>query len=104
MDLNDVQRPINDAGQRLADLDYLNLLLQSYVEGRSSAAYMPKGPFKSEAEEMAAIEKAERQKSQPVTDLNELVRAKFIKAIPQAPAGKKYAIDPKTGKVVLADQ
>jgi hypothetical protein len=40
---------------------------------------------------------------EPITDLNELVKARVIKAIPAAPAGKKYAVNKKTLKVELVD-
>ena len=37
-------------------------------------------------------------------DLEDLVKAKMLSRIPPAPAGKKFAIDRKTNRVVLADQ
>jgi hypothetical protein len=37
-------------------------------------------------------------------DLEELVKAKMLSRIPPAPPGKKFAIDRKTNRVVLADQ
>ena len=37
-------------------------------------------------------------------DLNELVQAKLISRIPEAPPGKKLAYDPATGKVSMVAQ
>ncbi len=37
-------------------------------------------------------------------DLEELVKAKLISRIPPAPAGKRFVIDRKTSRVILADQ
>lgn len=39
-----------------------------------------------------------------ITDLNQLVRYKILRALPAAPSGKKYALDPKTKVVSLADK
>ena len=39
-----------------------------------------------------------------LTDLDELVKMKLISRVPPAPAGKKFAIDSKSGRVILADQ
>ncbi len=41
---------------------------------------------------------------EPITDLQELVKARLIKKIPAAPAGKKFVINPTTHKVELANQ
>lgn len=37
-----------------------------------------------------------------ITDLNQLVRYKILRALPAAPSGKKYALDPRTKVVSLA--
>jgi hypothetical protein len=37
----------------------------------------------------------------PLTDLQQLVTYRVIPRVPAAPAGKKYVIDPKDGKVKL---
>lgn len=37
-------------------------------------------------------------------DLNELVKAKVLKSIPPAPAGRKWVFDPKQGKIIPASQ
>lgn len=38
------------------------------------------------------------------TNLQEMVTAKFLRAVPPAPPGQKYVIDPKAGRVVLVAQ
>jgi hypothetical protein len=38
------------------------------------------------------------------TNVNEMVTEKFLRAVPPAPPGKKHAIDPKSGRVVLVAQ
>jgi len=38
------------------------------------------------------------------TNLNELVVAGYIKVIPQAPAGKKYAVDSKRAEIILVEE
>lgn len=38
------------------------------------------------------------------TNLQEMVTEKFLRAVPPAPPGKKYVIDPKAGRVVLVAQ
>jgi hypothetical protein len=50
-------------------------------------------------------EEAKTWKPMPeITDLQQLVRYRLIRAVPQAPAGKKYVYDPQTRKVSLAGQ
>ena len=41
------------------------------------------------------------QKKRHTTDLQELVRERYIRAIPTPPPGKSYAIDQKQLKVIL---
>lgn len=38
------------------------------------------------------------------TNMQEMVTQKFLRAVPTAPPGKKYVIDPKVGRVVLVPQ
>lgn len=38
------------------------------------------------------------------TNMQEMVTEKFLRAVPPAPPGKKYVIDPKAGRVVLVAQ
>ena len=38
------------------------------------------------------------------TDLEDLVKAKLISRVPPAPPGKKFVIDRKSNRVILADQ
>jgi hypothetical protein len=40
----------------------------------------------------------------PLTDLQQLVQYRVIRAVPAAPAGQKYVYDPQTGKVKLGSQ
>ena len=99
-DLSSMQRPINDQGNPMSDLELLNHLVHQVNESRAAGPEIKQMQFKTEAEQ-SAYEAAQRQKQGPVKDLNELVAAKVIKALPTAPAGKRYAIDATSGKVVL---
>ncbi|MEQ2008632.1 MAG: hypothetical protein ABMA26_17770 [Limisphaerales bacterium] len=38
------------------------------------------------------------------TNMQEMVTEKFLRAVPAAPPGKKYAVDPKAGRVVLVPE
>ncbi len=38
------------------------------------------------------------------TIMQEMVTQKFLRAVPTAPPGKKYVVDPKAGRVVLVPQ
>lgn len=95
-------RPAGNDGAAMQDLEYLNALLFRVNESRGSWStdYVPN--FKTEAEQQA-YDAALKKLKEPITDLNELVRIKALKAIPSAPAGKKYAINSKTLKVELID-
>ena len=86
----------------LDDLELLNHLLWNYNEGRATYSTDVTPNFKNDAERIAYDEALKKLK-EPATDINDLVKARFIKAIPTAPAGKKYAINPKTLKVELLD-
>lgn len=94
------ERPVNDRGQVMSDLEYLNYLVNEVNESRISDADIPQKAFKTEEEQMA-YEAAMEQRQGPVKDLNELVTAGAIKALPDAPTGQHYTLDPTTGKVVL---
>jgi hypothetical protein len=100
IDLSDSERPINDQGQVMSDLEYLNYLVHELNEARITDVAIPQKAFKTEAEQMA-YEEAMAQRQGPVKDLNELVTAGVLKALPEAPAGQHYLIDPTTGKVAL---
>ena len=39
-----------------------------------------------------------------ISDLNQLVRYKILRALPAAPAGKKYQMDPQTKVVTMVDK
>lgn len=39
-----------------------------------------------------------------LTDLSQLVKFRVLKELPSAPAGQKFALDPKTHKVSLVSQ
>ncbi len=84
----------------MSDLELLNHLVHQVNESRAVGPEIKQMQFKTEAEQ-SAYEAAQRQKQAPVKDLNELVAAKVIKTLPTAPAGKRYAVDATSGKVVL---
>lgn len=89
----------------MTDLEILNTAVFAYNEAnmnRGASANIP--TFKTEAEQsawMAAHQNAAN--AGPLKDLSQLVKAGLIKALPGPPPGKKFAIDPQTHKVVLAD-
>lgn len=84
----------------MSDLEYLNYLVREVNESRISDVEIPQVAFKTEDEQMA-YEAAMEQRQGPIKDLHELVTAGAIKALPEAPSGQHYLIDPTTGKVVL---
>lgn len=94
------ERPVNDQGQVMSDLEYLNYLVHEVNESRITDVGVPQKAFKTEEEQMA-YEEAMAKRMGPVKDLNELVTAGAIRALPEAPAGQHYTLDPTTGKVVL---
>lgn len=100
LDLAVAERPVNAQGQTMSDLEFLNHLVQEVNESRISDVEIPQKAFKTEAEQVA-YEEAMQKRKELVRDLNELVTTGILKALPQAPAGQRYAIDPATGKVVL---
>ncbi|MEW6305637.1 MAG: hypothetical protein AB1705_19330 [Verrucomicrobiota bacterium] len=100
VDFASADRPTNERGEALSDLDLLNKILTDFQEARATTSSGEIRAYKTEAEEVAAME-AKQNAAGPVKDLSELVRAGLIKAVPAAPPGKKFAIDPKTQKVVL---
>lgn len=100
LDFASAPRPKNEQGDPLSDLEYLNHLVFQLNESRTVVAEIKQMQFKTEAEQ-AAYEAAQQQRQGPVKDLNELVTAKMLKALPVAPNGQHYAIDPASGKVVL---
>jgi hypothetical protein len=86
----------------MSDLEYLNHLVQQVNESRATPKEIDQKSFKTEAEQLAYEEAQQRALNRgPVKDLNELVSAGAIKALPAAPAGQRYVLDPTTGKVVL---
>jgi hypothetical protein len=102
-DFESAERPLNEETRaEMSDLDILNQILTDYQEARRSVS-PPPGRYKTEAEEMAALEawEARLKAMPPVKDLSELVKAGIIKAVPAAPPGQQYVIDPKTQTVVL---
>lgn len=94
------ERPVNDQGQVMSDLEYLNYLVNEVNEARITDVDVPQRAFKTEAEQMA-YEEAMAKRQGPVKDLQELVTAGAIKALPDAPGGQRYTLDPTTGKVVM---
>jgi len=99
--ITEIERPTNAQGNPMSDLELLNHLVQELNESRVSDADIPQKTFKTEAEQVAFEAAQEQLRKGPVKDLNELVTAGILKALPQAPAGQRYAIDATTGKVVL---
>jgi len=99
-DLGATDRPLGDNGNAMDDLEYLNALVFRFNESRGSYSPEPEPQFKTQ-EEYQKYAAALKKLKEPITDLNELVRSKVIKAIPPAPTGKKYAINAKTLKVEL---
>lgn len=104
IDLATMQRPVNDKGDLMSDLEMLNQILANFNEARATGATAgtQARTYKTEAEQMAA-ETARQQAVGPARDLLELVKAGVIKALPTPPAGKKFVIDPQSHKVVLAN-
>lgn len=105
IDFAAVKRPLDAQGNPLNDLDFLNHLVHQANESRlAKGSDIPmKDSFKTEAEQMA-YEEAQRKRFEPISDLNDLVKDGFIKALPTAPAGQKFALDPATKKVILTAQ
>lgn len=97
---NAADRPLDDNGKTMDDLAYLNNLVFNLNEGRATYVSDVIPEFRNDAERLA-YEAALAKAKEPVKDLEELVRLKVIKAIPAAPAGKRYAINPTNGKVEL---
>ncbi len=100
IDIAQAERPKNAQGEAMNDLEYLNHLVAQMNEFRVNPQEIQQKAFKTEAEQLA-YEEAQQKAQAPVKDINELVTAGVLKALPQAPGGQKYAIDPTTGKVVL---
>ncbi len=99
--ITEIERPTNAQGNPMSDLELLNHLVQELNESRVSDVDISQKTFKTEAEQVAYEAAQEQLRKGPVKDLNELVTAGILKALPQAPAGQRYAIDAATGKVVL---
>lgn len=103
IDFATAARPVNEKGDPMSDLEMLNQALFNYNEARATGAAGASSQlrtYKTEAEQMAA-EAAQQKSAGPVTDLSELVKAGIIKQVPTPPAGKRYAIDPKTHQAIL---
>jgi hypothetical protein len=103
IDISTAPRPADESGKVMDDLAYLNHLVFTINEGKATytSDYIPQ--FKNEAEKVA-YEAAMAKFREPIKDIEELVRLKVVKALPQPPAGAKYAISEKTGKVELVRQ
>lgn len=85
------------------DIDYLNALVKQLNEAHGTWSTDATPSFKSAAEKQA-YDDAIKKFKEPITDLQELVKARLIKKIPAAPAGKKYVINPTSHQVELANQ
>lgn len=103
IDLSTVERPTDDNGKIMDDLAYLNHLVFNLNEGRATYVSDVIPEFRND-DERQKYELAMAKAMEPIKDLNELVRLKVIKALPQAPAGKRYAINASSGKVELVSQ
>lgn len=84
-------------------LDYLNNLVAHYNEARATWSTDATPTFNT-PQEKQAYDDALKKLKEPITSLEELVKAKLIKKVPEAPAGKKFIINPTTHKVELANQ
>lgn len=102
------QRPLNTAGKSVSDLEYLNQLLELYQTARYNYVPNPESaPYRNDEEREiyeAKLAQLREKLRKPVTDINDLVKGGYIKAIPPAPAGQKYAINPTSQKVELVAQ
>jgi hypothetical protein len=101
IDFAQAERPINAQGNAMSDLEYLNHLVEQVNESRVSDIEIKQKAFKTEAEQVAYEEAEQQKRKGPIRDLNELVTAGVLKALPTAPGGQRYTIDATTGKVVL---
>lgn len=81
-------RPVNEEGQPMSDLEFLNDALIKYGDPAAR-------PNAGDIDASSAGGK--------LTDISDLVKSGIIKSIPQAPPGKKFVLDKKTNKIVLAD-
>ncbi|MEW6303809.1 MAG: hypothetical protein AB1705_10085 [Verrucomicrobiota bacterium] len=106
IDFATADRPIDASGKALGDVEWLNQIVEGYqMQNVAEAPTLPTRKFNSPEEEFAAYSAAmEQHKTARLRDLSDLVKAGVIKSIPAAPAGKKYALDPETGRVVMVDQ
>jgi hypothetical protein len=103
-------RPFNDKGRAMSDLEWLNKIVLEHTMMQAVAANdttLPPGkkyndPDEESAARLAAL--AEKQTAGALRDLSDLVKAGRLKSIPAAPAGKQYVLDQKTGMVVMVDQ
>jgi PBP1b-binding outer membrane lipoprotein LpoB len=103
VDLTVAERPLNGDGSQMTDLEMLTSLVRRHNESLTSVEVDTSNMnFKTEAEEMAYRE-AQATKSQPITEVGQLVAKGLLKALPPAPAGKKYIIKPENQEVVLAE-
>ena len=84
-------------------LDYLNNLVTHFNEARATWSTDATPTFNT-PQEKQAYDDALKKLKEPITNLEELVKARLIKKVPAAPAGKKFVINPTTHKVELANQ
>jgi hypothetical protein len=103
IDVSIAERPADNDGKVMDDLAYLNHLVFNINEGRSTYVSDNIPTFKDDAQRQA-YELALAKAREPLKDINDLVRLKVIKALPQAPTGKRYAINATSGKVELVTQ
>jgi len=100
--------PRNANGKKLTDLEYLNQLLEDYTTSRFNFVPNPESaPYKNDEEREAyeaSFAEMRKKLRAPISDINQLVKAGVIKAIPPAPVGQKYVINPTSQKVELVAQ
>ena len=92
----------------MSDLELLNHAIEVYGDPASrrgavdAETALAGRVFATEAEEEAARAALDVQVA-PLSSLDQLVQAGILPMIPPAPMGKKYALDPKTGRAALLD-
>lgn len=79
------------------------VLLPACSKDAASGA-MPEGSTPEVVELTKQVRRFSFENRRVPRDLEELRSAGYIKAVPTAPAGKKYAIDGKKAVVLLVDQ
>ncbi len=85
---DEIFREYNDDGEMRSVTSILEKVVESYEQTREMAG--------------GADNPYSQKTYPPLTNLQQLVTYRFLKALPAAPAGQKFVLDPKTLKVSLA--